>query len=69
MVGCETALYLAHQGKKITIVEALASDLEFVQFRPTGFIGRDGVKLVSEAVKGAGTKLVNEDGKRFVKDA
>ncbi|USS40956.1 L-aspartate oxidase [Thermococcus aggregans] len=47
---------------------ALASDLEFVQFHPTGFIGKDGVKLVSEAVRGAGAKLVNEDGERFVNE-
>lgn len=47
---------------------ALASDLEFVQFHPTGFIGKGGVKLVSEAVRGAGAKLVNEDGERFVNE-
>ncbi|WP_175060160.1 L-aspartate oxidase [Thermococcus sp. 2319x1] len=47
---------------------ALASNLEFVQFHPTGFIGRNGVKLVSEAVRGAGAKLVNEDGERFVNE-
>ncbi|EHR78939.1 L-aspartate oxidase [Thermococcus litoralis DSM 5473] len=46
----------------------LASDLEFVQFHPTGFIGRNGVKLVSEAVRGAGAKLVNENGERFVSE-
>ncbi|WP_461864072.1 L-aspartate oxidase [Thermococcus sp.] len=47
---------------------APARDLEFVQFHPTGFIGRDGVKLVSEAVRGAGAKLVTEDGERFVNE-
>lgn len=47
---------------------APARDLEFVQFHPTGFIGRGGVKLVSEAVRGAGAKLVTEDGERFVNE-
>jgi len=45
---------------------APARDLEFVQFHPTGYIGKDGVFLVSEAVRGAGAKLVTEDGERFV---
>ncbi|ASJ03423.1 L-aspartate oxidase [Thermococcus profundus] len=47
---------------------AFARDLEFVQFHPTGFIGKDGVKLISEAVRGAGAKLVTEDGERFVNE-
>ncbi|ASJ01095.1 L-aspartate oxidase [Thermococcus gorgonarius] len=47
---------------------ALARDLEFVQFHPTGFIGKNGVKLISEAVRGAGAKLVTEDGERFVNE-
>jgi L-aspartate oxidase len=47
---------------------ALARDLEFVQFHPTGYIGKDGVKLISEAVRGAGAKLVTEDGERFVNE-
>ena len=45
-----------------------ARDLEFVQFHPTGYLGREGVKLVSEAVRGAGAKLVTEDGERFVNE-
>ncbi|WP_010478909.1 L-aspartate oxidase [Thermococcus zilligii] len=45
---------------------AFARDLEFVQFHPTGFIGSNGTKLISEAVRGAGAKLVTEDGERFV---
>ncbi len=45
---------------------APARDLEFVQFHPTGYLGKDGVKLISEAVRGAGAKLVTEDGERFV---
>lgn len=47
---------------------AFARDLEFVQFHPTGFIGKGGVKLISEAVRGAGARLVTEDGKRFVNE-
>ncbi|USH00864.1 L-aspartate oxidase [Thermococcus argininiproducens] len=47
---------------------ALARDLEFVQFHPTGFIGKSGVKLISEAVRGAGAKLINSNGERFVNE-
>ena len=47
---------------------ALARDLEFVQFHPTGFIGKEGVKLISEAVRGHGAKLVNSKGERFVNE-
>ncbi|ASJ06406.1 L-aspartate oxidase [Thermococcus pacificus] len=47
---------------------APARDLEFVQFHPTGYLGKDGVKLISEAVRGAGAKLVTEDGERFVNE-
>ncbi|ASJ11607.1 L-aspartate oxidase [Thermococcus thioreducens] len=47
---------------------APARDLEFIQFHPTGYIGKSGVFLVSEAVRGAGAKLVTEDGKRFVNE-
>ncbi|ACS33122.1 L-aspartate oxidase [Thermococcus gammatolerans] len=45
-----------------------ARDLEFVQFHPTGYIGKKGVFLISEAVRGAGAKLVTEDGERFVNE-
>ncbi|WP_456424017.1 L-aspartate oxidase [Thermococcus sp.] len=47
---------------------APARDLEFVQFHPTGYIGKRGVFLISEAVRGAGAKLVTEDGERFVNE-
>ena len=47
---------------------ALVRDLEFVQFHPTGFIGKNGVKLISEAVRGAGAKLINSDGERFINE-
>ena len=47
---------------------APARDLEFVQFHPTGYLGREGVKLISEAVRGAGAKLITADGERFVNE-
>lgn len=47
---------------------AIASNLEFVQFHPTGFPTKEGVKLISEAVRGAGARLVNENGERFVNE-
>lgn len=47
---------------------ACARDLEFIQFHPTGFLGKEGVKLISEAVRGAGARLVTEDGERFVNE-
>ncbi|ASJ10342.1 L-aspartate oxidase [Thermococcus sp. P6] len=47
---------------------APARDLEFVQFHPTGYVGKKGVFLVSEAVRGAGAKLVTERGDRFVNE-
>lgn len=47
---------------------APARDLEFVQFHPTGFIGKHGVRLISEAVRGHGAKLINEEGERFVNE-
>ncbi|WP_297066407.1 L-aspartate oxidase [Thermococcus sp.] len=47
---------------------APSRDLEFVQFHPTGYIGRNGVFLISEAVRGAGAKLITEDGERFVNE-
>jgi len=39
-------------------------DLEFIQFHPTGLAGTN--YLVSEAARGEGGKLVDEDGKPFV---
>ena len=46
---------------------ATLSDLEFVQFHPTALAsGADPMPLVSEAVRGEGALLVDEDGKRFV---
>ncbi len=40
---------------------------EYVQFHPTGFYHRDQVRfLVSEALRGAGAKLVDEHGRPFM---
>ncbi len=43
---------------------ATISNMEFVQFHPTALKG-SGV-LISESARGAGGKLVNEDGERFI---
>jgi len=45
---------------------APARDLEFVQFHPTGYVGKEGVSSISEAVRGVGAKLVTDEGERFV---
>ena len=40
---------------------------EYVQFHPTGFYHRDHVRfLVTEAIRGAGARLVDESGKPFM---
>jgi len=42
---------------------------EYVQFHPTGFYHRNQIRfLVSEAVRGAGGRLVNENGQRFMQE-
>ncbi|KNY07515.1 L-aspartate oxidase [Microbacterium sp. GCS4] len=46
---------------------AAVADLEFVQFHPTVLVG-DAPFLVSEAVRGEGATLVDEDGRRFIFD-
>lgn len=48
---------------------ALLSDLEFVQFHPTGIdIGRDPAPLATEALRGEGATLHNADGRAFMAD-
>lgn len=43
------------------------SDLEFVQFHPTALaIGRDPMPLLTEALRGAGAILINENNDRFM---
>jgi len=39
-------------------------DMEFVQFHPTGIVGKG--MLISEAVRGEGGYLINKDGERFM---
>ena len=47
----------------------VATNLEFIQFHPTGYIGRDNqVFLITEALRGRGAKLVNDRGERFVNE-
>lgn len=42
-------------------------DLEFIQFHPTAFYATDeSTFLISEAVRGEGARLYNQDGKRFM---
>jgi L-aspartate oxidase len=48
---------------------ALIADAEFVQFHPTAIaIGRDPAPLATEALRGEGAVLVNDQGKRFMMD-
>ena len=46
---------------------ALLADLEFVQFHPTALdVGLDPMPLISEALRGAGARIVDEKGRRFL---
>lgn len=60
------------QGEAIAMAHragALLSDLEFVQFHPTGIdIGRDPAPLATEALRGEGATLHNRDGRAFMAD-
>ncbi|HEX4157402.1 MAG TPA: L-aspartate oxidase [Rhizomicrobium sp.] len=48
---------------------ALIADAEFVQFHPTAMnIGRDPAPLATEALRGEGATLVDEQGRRFMPD-
>jgi L-aspartate oxidase len=48
-------------------VGATLADMEFVQFHPTALASSaDPMPLVSEAVRGEGARLVDENGQRFV---
>src|SRR5262249_19150141 len=48
---------------------ALIADPEFVQFHPTAIdVGRDPAPLATEALRGEGAKLVNDDGAPFVSE-
>lgn len=48
---------------------AVVRDAEFVQFHPTALdVGIDPAPLATEALRGAGAVLVNEDGRQFMSD-
>ncbi|NRA86768.1 MAG: L-aspartate oxidase [Rhizobiales bacterium] len=48
---------------------ATIADPEFVQFHPTAFdIGRDPAPLATEALRGEGATLINENGTRFMQN-
>lgn len=48
---------------------AIMTDLEFIQFHPTALdIGSFPLKLISEAVRGEGATLIDENGDRFMAD-
>ncbi len=48
-------------------VGARLADLEFVQFHPTGLMtGRDPMPLLTEALRGEGATLVDDQGRRFM---
>jgi len=55
-VGDSIALALKHNIK--------VSNLDFIQFHPTGL--KNSSVLISESARGAGGKLVNQNGERFV---
>jgi L-aspartate oxidase len=49
---------------------ALIADPEFVQFHPTAIaVGRDPAPLATEALRGEGAVLVDEQGRRFMADS
>jgi L-aspartate oxidase len=47
---------------------AAIRDMEFVQFHPTALAVGDRAFLISEAVRGEGAHLVDQDGRRFMPD-
>src|SRR5262249_42095022 len=58
-------------GDGIAIAHAAGAelaDMEFVQFHPTALAMGERAFLISEAVRGAGAHLVDEDGSRFMLD-
>ncbi|MDB5565620.1 MAG: L-aspartate oxidase [Tardiphaga sp.] len=49
---------------------AVMADLEFIQFHPTALDSKSSpLKLISEAVRGEGAILIDENGNRFMADA
>lgn len=68
----ETSNPLGSWGKGLSLAAqagAVLGDLEFMQFHPTAIdIGRDPMPLASEALRGEGCTLINDDGERFVEE-
>ena len=60
------------QGQALAMAAELGAvirDPEFVQFHPTAIdIGRDPAPLATEALRGEGATLIDEDGRRFMPD-
>ncbi|PBB40492.1 L-aspartate oxidase [Mesorhizobium sp. WSM3866] len=69
---CDTTNPLSSFGHGLALAAcagAELADLEFVQFHPTALDGpRRPMPLVSEAVRGEGAVLIDEDGHRFLAD-
>jgi thioredoxin reductase len=71
LVGCEVALFLAYQGKKITVAEMLdepATDLNgIIRALLLEFLGREGVEIRCktriEEILHDGVRVVNQEGK------
>jgi L-aspartate oxidase len=63
-LGCDGSGLLAALG-----AGAALADLEFVQFHPTAYAGPGPTFLMTEALRGAGARLVDGGGRRFLADA
>ena len=68
----DTSVPLESWGRGLALAAragAMLSDLEFLQFHPTGMdLGRDPMPLASEALRGEGATLIDETGARFVEE-
>jgi len=74
--GGASALFKRTTNPKGSIGEGIAlayqagaeiTDMEFVQFHPTAFYSKSGESfLISEAIRGEGAYLLNNEGKRFM---
>jgi NADPH-dependent 2,4-dienoyl-CoA reductase/sulfur reductase-like enzyme len=77
LVGCETALFLAEQGKKVTIVEMLPEAaikvIPVVRMALLGKLSEKGVTILThtrvEEINSTSMTVTNADGKRYVLDA
>jgi 2-enoate reductase len=77
LIGCETALYLARQGKKVTVVEmleTLAADMAWGNaLELVKFLDDEGVKLLTKSravrVNGHGIDYIDESSEEKKIDA